>query len=271
LNFIFHSENLLTNVGVGIILSTIISLISLKFKLLTISGTITTFILALLIYTFGTWQWTLPIVTFFVLSSLLSKFRKKRNKEVEVYFEKSEQRDYLQVLANGGAACLLVIFYYFFEYELLYLFYVSIVASACADTWATEAGTLMKTRTIDILTLKKINQGVSGGVSLPGTMASIAGAVVIAAVSSFWFDKTNFLIVTFAGFAGSIADSFYGSLFQAQYECRVCKKVTEKKNHCNEDAVLIKGKRWLNNDTVNFGAGVSGGLFSVFLFSFVKG
>ncbi|RPI68237.1 MAG: DUF92 domain-containing protein, partial [Ignavibacteriales bacterium] len=230
MSFLFQSENLTFNLLTGIIFSSIISLISYKFKLLTRSGIIAAFILALIIYTFGTWQWTLPIVTFFILSSILSKVRKKRNAEVEKYFEKQEQRDYLQVLANGGLGGILVLLNYFYPFELFYIIYVSIVASVCADTWSTEIGTLFKTKTIDILSLKEINPGISGGISFPGILASVAGAFVIAATSSPWLGsnfQTNLLIITLAGFIGSIADSMFGSSIQTRYKCVVCKNITE--------------------------------------------
>ncbi len=46
---------------------------------------------------------------FFLLSSLLPKIIKSKNKEVETYFEKSGARNYLQILANGGLGGMLVI------------------------------------------------------------------------------------------------------------------------------------------------------------------
>ncbi|OGU72346.1 MAG: hypothetical protein A2V93_01660 [Ignavibacteria bacterium RBG_16_34_14] len=262
------------NLIFGIILALAISLISYKLKLLTTSGIITTFLLALVIYTFGTWQWTLPIVTFFVLSSLLSKFRKRRNPEVEKYFEKLEQRDHLQVLANGGLASVLVTLNYFYPSKLLYIVYVSMVAAVCADTWSTEIGTSVKTKTVDILSFREINQGISGGISLPGIFASFAGAFVISATSLPWIEsnyQNNIIIITAAGFIGSIADSFLGSSLQAQYECKVCNSVTERKIHCGKEADLLKGKRWINNDVVNFGAGISGGIFSLIIYDIING
>ncbi|RPI71661.1 MAG: DUF92 domain-containing protein, partial [Ignavibacteriales bacterium] len=150
----------------------------------------------------------------------------------------------------------------------------SIVASVCADTWSTEIGTLFKTKTIDILSLKEINPGISGGISLPGILASIAGAVVIAVTSLPWLGSNfqiNFLILTLAGFTGSIADSMFGSSIQARYKCVVCKNITESKTHCSRNAILIKGTEFINNDAVNFGAGVSGGVFSFFLSYVIKG
>ncbi len=274
MSLFIQTDNLIFNLIFGVILASAISIISYRLKLLTNSGIIAAFILALIIYTFGTWQWTLPIVTFFILSSLLSKYRKRKNTEVEKYFEKSEQRDHFQVLANGGLAGVLVILNYFYPSELLYIVYISMVAAVCADTWSTEIGTLFKTKTVDILSFKKVEAGISGGISIIGTVGALAGAFAIAITSLPWLESNhliNVIIILFAGFVGSISDSLLGASVQAQYKCRVCESVTERKIHCNERAVLLKGKRWMNNDAVNFGAGLSGGIFSIIIYDVVKG
>ncbi|HSP88700.1 MAG TPA: DUF92 domain-containing protein, partial [Ignavibacteriaceae bacterium] len=244
-----------------------------RLKLLTISGSVSTFLLALVVYTLGNLKWTLPIVTFFVLSSLLSKIRKNKNEEVEKYFEKSDQRDFFQVLANGGLGGILVSLNYFYPSKIFYLIYLSLLAAVCADTWSTEIGTLFKTKTIDILSFKEITQGMSGGISFPGILAAIAGAFVIAATSLPWLEsnyKINIIIITLAGFIGSLVDSVLGSSLQAQFKCNVCNTITERKFHCDKETDLVKGKTWINNDVVNFGTGISGGIFSIILYDVFK-
>jgi len=273
LNILTQSENLLIDFVLGITLSLIIAYLSYRFRLLSFSGSITTFFLAIIIFGFGTWKWTIPIVTFFLLSSLLSIYRKRKNESVETYFEKSGERDHFQVLANGGLGCVLVVINYFYPEKLFYIVYVSSIASMCADTWATEIGTLIKTKTVDIISFKKVEQGVSGGISLVGTLGSIAGALVIAATSLLWMESNyllNMIIIVVCGFWGSVSDSILGSKIQAHYKCIVCNSITERRSHCNNETVLFKGIRWMNNDAINFSASLSGGIFSVILYDVVK-
>lgn len=268
-----QSGSLAINFLFGIILASVISLVSYKFRLLTFSGSLTTFFLAIIIFGFGTWKYTIPIVTFFLLSSLLSRYRKTKNVQVETYFEKSGERDHFQVLANGGLACILVVINYFYQSELIYIAFVSCIASVCADTWATEIGTLTKANTVDVLSFKKVEQGVSGGISLQGTIASLAGAIVIATTSLAWIESNylmNLIVIVTAGFSGSLADSIFGTTVQAEYNCKVCNRSTERKMHCNNKTILVKGIRWINNDAVNFGATIFGGIFSVILYDVVK-
>jgi uncharacterized protein (TIGR00297 family) len=253
---------------ITLIIALIISVISLKAKFLTRDGTVAQFILAVLLFGLGGVKWSVPIVTFFFLSSILSQIRKNKNSEVEKYFEKTGQRDHWQVLANGGIGGVLVIINYISSSELLYLIYVSSVAAVCADTWATEIGTMRREKTYSILNLKPVEQGRSGGISVAGITGSVFGAFIIP-VSSVSFLGENYFYWIFAvmvsGFIGSLADSLLGASIQAQFYCGVCGKITEHKTHCDKPALLKKGFYGVNNDVVNFICSCAGGIFIVVL------
>ena len=244
------------------ILAFIISIVSRKLNFLTWSGSIAVFIPAFLIFGFGGWKWTLPILSFFVVSSLLTKIREKKNPSVGVYFEKSGTRDALQVLANGGLDGILVILNYFFPNEFWYYIYSGIVASSCADTWATEIGTMYRHKTFNILNFKETEQGTSGGVSLVGFTGALAGALFISLISVLWIDKNQIdfiLVVVFAGFAASLIDSLLGGTVQIKYKCTECDRIIDKKAHCGKNALKVKGIKIVNNDLVNLISGLIGG------------
>lgn len=247
----------------GFFLSLIISAGALRIKFLTLSGSVGTFLLAFLIFGLGGWQWTLPILSFFILSSLLSKLREKRNPSVNSYFAKSGSRDFYQVLANGGLGGILVFINQIFPNTIWYFTYSGIIASSCADTWATEIGTLTRNRTYNILNFKMVEQGSSGGVSLTGFLGSFIGAFFISVVSVLYVENNKMefiLLITFAGFAAALFDSFLGASLQAQYRCPVCDRIVDKNMHCNKDAVKYRGVNFVNNDLVNLAAGIFGGL-----------
>lgn len=260
------NSDLLGKIIFTIVLGIIAGISAYKLKFLTKSGAIAASILAILLYGFGGLKWLLPMIIFFILSSLLSKLRKKVNPKVETYFEKSGTRDHIQVLANGGAGGVLVIISMFYEPNLIYLAYIGLLSVVCSDTWATEFGTLLKVKTYNIINFKSAEQGVSGGVSLLGFIGAIFGPAVIAFTSHNWVggDLVEFImIVIFIGLLGNLFDSIMGSLFQAKYECIICGLVTEKKLHCNAVTIRISGIRWLNNDLVNLVAGLSGSVLII--------
>jgi uncharacterized protein (TIGR00297 family) len=242
----------------GVFLSFLMVYFSLRLKFLNKSGSIATFLLANSVFGLGSFKWTIPIVTFFVLSSLLSKLRSNNKKSAERYYEKTGVRDYKQVFANGGIAGILVILNSIHPNEIYYLLYVAFIATVCSDTWSTELGTLFNSVTYSIIGFKETQQGTSGGVSVIGTIGGVFGSVIIAIVS-FSFTTYNifyfFLIILISSFLGNISDSILGATVQQSFKCTVCEKNTERAEHCGRPAILTKGFSFINNDIVNVVAG----------------
>ena len=258
---------MLPDLALGVILGLFISIVSYKLKLLSLNGAIATFFLAWIIFGFGQVKWTVPILTFFIFSSLLSKLRKKINPKVDSYFQKSDQRDYVQVLANGGFPGILVLLNQIHTSELFYIAYVSAIAAVCSDTWATEIGTLIKSKTFNIINFHQVEQGISGGVSLIGFIGAVLGAILISVSASPWLNNfSEFMMIIFiSGFLGSTFDSVLGSTLQGKFNCVICNKTVDNKIHCGKNSDLISGIKWLNNDAVNFAASLSGGITSLVL------
>lgn len=254
----------------SISLGILISFISLKLKLLSLKGAIATFILAWIIFYHGEFKWTAPILTFFIFSSLLSKARKRITPQVDSYFQKSDERDHVQVIANGGFPGILILIYQFAHSELLYIAYVSAIAAVCSDTWSTEIGTLFHFKTYNIINFLQVEPGISGGVSVIGFIGGILGSVIILVSASCWINKFEpMFIIAAAGILGSVFDSFLGATLQAKYKCSVCKRLVEKKNHCDKLTLHSKGFKWLNNDGVNFATSVFGGIISFVFMSLI--
>lgn len=249
----------------SVLLGLIISIASVRLKILSYSGAFATFLLAVIVFYFGKIQWTLPLLIFFILSSFLSKVRKKFNPQVNEAFQKSEQRDHAQVLSNGGAAGLILLANQIFQTELFYIAYVSAIASVCADTWATEIGTLFSVKTYNILNFEIVEQGISGGVSLIGFIGAMLGSTVIFCSALPWLNNIMFSmpLIIFTGFAASVFDSMLGATLQLKLRCTVCSKITERKIHCNSKSVYSSGISWLDNDWVNFLTSLFGAFISL--------
>ncbi|GJQ61903.1 MAG: membrane protein [Melioribacteraceae bacterium] len=268
-----QNDELLQMFVPGLFLAGVIAFISYKVSFLTANGSISTFILAGLIFGLGGWKWSLPIMTFFVLSSLLSKVRKKKNAVVESYFEKTGTRDFGQVFANGGVGGVLVIVNALFPNDIWYFAYIASLAAVTADTWATETGTLKKNKTYNILNFKPLPQGMSGGISVAGTTGGIIGAIIVTASGFYWFENSVWLVsslLVIAGVFGSFVDSYLGATLQVQYNCKVCGKITENKYHCGANSDIFRGNKAVNNDLVNLIAGVFGSLFFILIWGLIQ-
>ncbi|HAL57734.1 MAG TPA: DUF92 domain-containing protein [Bacteroidetes bacterium] len=235
-------------------------------RFLTRSGAMATFLLAVIIYGFGSWQFAIPILTFFILSSLLSQKGKQGKVALDQVFEKPGARDGGQVAANGGIAGLLAIVSYAFPVYDFYPLYLGAIAAVTADTWGTEIGVLTRGVTLSVVNFKPVSAGTSGGISERGSLASIAGATTIAASGYYWYtDLRTALAIVVAGVSGSLLDSILGATLQTQYRCQVCGRATERREHCEQPTRLESGLTWIDNDVVNWACALAGAGFAMLL------
>ncbi|MEJ2635738.1 MAG: DUF92 domain-containing protein [Calditrichia bacterium] len=253
----------------GLLLGGAAAYLSFRANFLSGSGAVATFLLATVIFGFGGLPWTVPILTFFILSSLLSKSGKTVKARYDLIFEKGSRRDYAQVFANGGVAGLLMIAYVLFPDPVFYLLYLGSLAAAMADTWATEIGVLIGQQPRLIYNLKPVPSGTSGGITFAGLFGGLLGAFILSLSGSFFLPNPEIAsvyialaVISLGGLLGSLVDSLLGATLQVQYVCSVCGKVTEKRVHCNgTQTSSVKGLSWMNNDTVNLANTVSGFIF----------
>ena len=253
-------------VFIGIVLGACIAIGSYFARFLNLKGSFATFLLASVIFGAGGWQWTLPILVFFVSSSLLSKTGKLRKRQFDSVFEKSDVRDHGQVLANGGIGGLLAVAQMTFPTADFYQAYVGSVAAVTADTWGTEIGLLSKGKTYSIVSFAAVRRGSNGGISLLGMAGAVLGAAAIVFSTASWIQGFGDLPVALtygvkvvaAGVLGSLVDSFLGATIQAEYKCVVCGTKTERSVHCESPAKLVRGWKWINNDVVNWSCALTG-------------
>ena len=126
--FYFGDYNTQINVFYSIFFSVVFSITSIKLKFLSIDGALTAGMLAILMFSFGGWVWTIPLLTFFTLSSILSYTGKNQKQKLRLMYEKSSKRDAMQVLANGGLGIFFVLLNYIYSSDLLYYFYIASTA-----------------------------------------------------------------------------------------------------------------------------------------------
>ncbi|MBL7729325.1 MAG: DUF92 domain-containing protein, partial [Dinghuibacter sp.] len=159
-----------------IVMMAALSLFAVYKKWLTIDGAAAACWMGLLILvTCGPRGFIAPGL-FLVCGSLLSKLNKRSTDR--------NGRTAIQVFANGivGVICMLV-YALFYQPEFLYASLASFCVGIC-DSVSSEAGGYWKGRTVDILSFKKVSPGLSGGISWPGTLAGMAGAALLAGVTS---------------------------------------------------------------------------------------
>ena len=234
------------------------------------SGTVGALLVGTIIYGFGGWIWGVLLALFFISSSLLSHYKEREKQAVaEEKFDKGHQRDWGQVLANGGAGAFVALLNGFFPSPFWLPLFLGTMATVTADTWATELGTLSRRPPRLITTGRVVAVGTSGGISFWGTAVSFTGGLLIGLVAGL-LRQDDILLLTIVGgvggLAGSLSDSFLGATVQQIYTCASCQKETEKKVHCGQPTRPLRGWSWMNNDVVNFLASVFGGITAVLIY-----
>src|SRR5215208_5355419 len=238
----------------GFMLASIVAYGAYRAHSLNTSGAIAAIVVGTIIFGIGGWQWAVLLLIFFMTSSGLSRAFKGRKADLSEKFSKGHQRDAGQVFGNGGVATVFAALHAFYPESILpWIGFAASLAAVNADTWATELGVLNPTAPRMITDLRKrVEKGTSGGISLFGTFASLLGSAVIALPAILLspagkFSTLTFLLITGAGLAGSLFDSFLGATVQAMYYCPTDKKETEKHplHTCGAQTVHIRGWEWL--------------------------
>jgi uncharacterized protein (TIGR00297 family) len=248
----------------GAAFAALVALAAWRARALTSSGALAAFVVGACVFGAGGWPYTAVLFAFFIPSTLLSRIGRARKREL-VDIGKHGARDAWQVFANGAAATLCALIAGATHALPAAAAFAGAFAAASADTWGTEIGTLAKQAPRSILTLKPLATGLSGGVTLAGTLAEIAGALFVAIIASSLRVGPLFAI-TAGGVAGAIADSILGATLQELRYCPQCVRNCETNPHiCGSATTIIRGYRWMTNDAVNLCATATGAIVAALL------
>ena len=217
------------------------------------------------------WSWAALLILYFTASTAVTRWRATfKATRMGAVVRKGGARDAVQGFANGAGVFVASLWAAAGHAEqarwCLALGAGSLAASA-ADTWATEIGVAAGRAPRSVLTWRPVPAGTSGGVSLAGSAASVAGAACVAAFALLaGWPRAVALSAVAGGVAGSFADSVLGATLQARRWCPACDLPTEQREHrCGTVTRLVGGAAWIDNDAVNLIAGLAGGLFAAAL------
>jgi uncharacterized protein (TIGR00297 family) len=260
----------------GLLLSSGISLLAYQRRSLSKSGVAGAIASGTVTLGMGGLAWSLSFIYFFASSSLFSHYREHDKAQTAAdKFSKGGQRDIAQVAANGGVATLLAIGNGLTPSsslrKMLEAGYVGALATATADTWATELGVLSATAPRLITTGKATLPGTSGGITPLGTAAAAGGAFSLGLVFRLLKRRQAswalLPIALLSGLMGSLFDSWLGATCQAMYYCPACQKETERRIHsCGKPTQPLRGLSWMDNDVVNFLATFVGSIIAILLY-----
>ncbi len=269
------------DVLIGAVFAGIVALVAWRARALTRSGATAAFVVGTLTYAAGTIGFTLVLLAFFVSSVVLSRVGRARKRAL-TDIGKGGARDAMQVIANGGIATTCAVAFALTHDVRWAVAFAGAYAAATADTWATEIGTLAGQTPRSIVGFRPVATGMSGGITLPGTLAEIGGALWIGVVApaglvlafigtaaDFGWSSTapsivvigavEVAVIPLAGIVGATVDSLLGATVQELRRCDACDRTCETDPHvCGNPTRLVRGVRGMSNDLVNLLATAAG-------------
>ncbi len=234
----------------------IIGVASYKLNAADLSGALAGVLSGLLMILFGGIGWFALLLVFFFLGTIFTKYKYRYKVEIGTAQTNKGSRGYRNVFGNCLFPLILVVgFGAIGSFEIPYvgsvdrtifiMGYLGAMATATADTLASEIGSTYRGEPRLITTLKKVRPGTDGAVSPLGEVSALFGSVAIAVVAIAMGVAgpdvgVAFLLAVLGGFLGTNIDSVLGATFQQ--------------------------KKLLTNEGVNFFATVVGGIVSMGLY-----
>ncbi|XP_029338569.1 transmembrane protein 19 isoform X4 [Mus caroli] len=233
-------------------------------------GLVVGFILTIANFSFFT-----SLMTFFLSSSKLTKWRGNVKKRLDSEYKEGGQRNWVQVFCNGAVPTELALLYMIengpgempidfskqHTASWMCLSLLAALASSAGDTWASEvAPVLSKSSPRLITTWEKVPVGTNGGVTAVGLASSLLGGTFVGLayfltqlvfVNDLDISAPQWPIIAFGGVAGlfgSLVDSFLGATMQFS---GLDERTGLVVNSPTQETKHIAGKPILDNNAVN--------------------
>jgi uncharacterized protein (TIGR00297 family) len=209
-----------------------------------LSGLFSAALVGIILLVFADTRWFLIMLVFFILGSAATKYKFEYKKRIGVEQGQSGARGYKNVFANGIVAAAAAVLFGVFQQPVFIVMYVGCVATAAADTLASEIGVTGGIPYL-ITTLKKVPIGTNGGVTLVGESVALLGGFLVSLAALLLGVITPWMLVicTIAGFVGTNIDSLVGA--------------------------TLENKGFLGNAGTNLLATIGGGLFALAVYLLV--
>jgi len=214
-----------------LIVNGVLAIVGYFTRSVSFSGAIGGWILGAIVILGAGWPLYVALLAFFVIGTAATKLGYARKARVGLAQEGGGRRGFSHAFSNVGVAAICAVAVSRLgrsmhrstvEIELLPMFMgIAALATAAADTTASEIGQLLGRRAFLPLTLQRVPVGTEGAISIEGTLAgALAGFLVAlagaAAVDQLFGDVVAFawgmvLLLTLCAFAGSYLESVAGS------------------------------------------------------------
>ena len=208
---------------IGFLINFLLICVFFRLPIMTKSGWINAGFLGTMLWGCLSWQGWTSIVLYLFLGTLVTKIGYKYKTKKGIAEKRGGRRGPENVWGSAatGLFFALLIKLNLGNLDLLKVAFASSFSAKLGDTFGSEIGKRFGKNTFLITSLRKVEKGTEGAISLEGTLASLLGSVIM----SIFFLKLGiiysylqFIIVSISGFIATIIESFIGASLQEKYK-----------------------------------------------------
>jgi uncharacterized protein (TIGR00297 family) len=180
-----------------------------------VSGLFSGALVGIILIVFADIRWFLVMLAFFILGSASTRYKYEYKVKAGVEQVHGGARGYLNVFANGSVSAAAAILWGVSGSPVFLALFVGSVASAAADTMASEIGVTGGEPYL-ITTLKRVPAGTNGGITLLGELVAVGGAIIVSLIAFLLgiIGIPMAVACVAAGFFGTNIDSVVGALLE---------------------------------------------------------
>lgn len=216
---------------------TAMALLSYRRRIFDLSGSVSAFVVGMVIGICGNVLWLVLLLVFLLTSFGATRYRFDWKKTEGFQEGAKGERTWRNIAANGAIPTAIAFASFVaevasggdpdanvFPKDIASFLFVSAIAVAASDTAASEIG-IIDPRVYLITTFKRVRRGVDGGVSLTGQLIAFVAAAYTSAVAYVVFaafdqdllaGPATLFVPMLCGFFGCQVDSFIGATWETR-------------------------------------------------------
>ncbi len=233
----------LLDLAMAFFVSLVISFFALRAGVADESGLMSATLVGTTLILFTDFRFFAVLLLFYALGSAITKYKYRVKLERGIAEQAGGARGYANVFGNSLAPLFFAIQYGVTPNSVFAAAFVAAVATALADTMASEVGKAEE-RVYLITNFRRVKPGVSGGISAKGEVACVMGVIATSALALVLqiTDLKGLMIASITAFIGVHVDSVLGA--------------------------TLEERGYLTNSAVNFLSTLSAGILCYAIFSF---
>jgi uncharacterized protein (TIGR00297 family) len=205
----------ISHLSLAILIAFTFGYFAYRLKTADLSGLFSAALMGVILLVFTDVYWFLVMLTFFIIGSACTRYRFEYKEKLGVEQTHGGARGYRNVFANGGVSAAAALLFGVTHNPVFAAMFVGSVATATADTVASEIGVTGGSPYL-ITSFKKVPAGTNGGVTVIGELTALLSAIIIAVTALFLgvIDIPMAIICSMAGLVGTNIDSLVGAVIE---------------------------------------------------------